>query len=88
MRITIKQKEPIQPKLFNLQTLEPGTVVTLLNGPTALVVEGMERKNRELIMLTHNGDGTDGWFSVPGGWNGKPITKVFGKIVEIIVEPI
>lgn len=87
MRITIKKQTQIE-KPIRLQNLEPGTVVVIQNGPTAFVIEGMERKNRELTMLTHNSDGTDGWFSVPGGWKSAPITKILGKITEIIVEPI
>lgn len=88
MRITIKEKEQVKSKSMKLEDLKPGTVVVVGGGPTGLVIMGMEDKNRELILLTHFKDGTGGWFSVPGGWNDSPITKIIGKITEIIVEPI
>lgn len=88
MRITVKKKELIQPKSIELKDLEPGTVVVVGGGPTGLVIMGMYNESKELMLLTHFKDGIDDWFSVPGGWNDSPITKVIGKITEIIVGPI
>jgi len=88
MRITIKQKESVQSKPIQLQDLEPGTIVVVGGGPTGLVIMGMYDESRELVLLTHFKDGTGDWFSVPGGWDDSPITKIIGKITEIIVEPI
>ena len=88
MRITIKEKEQVKSEPLELKDLEPGTVVVVGGGPTGLVVMGMGDKDRELILLAHFKDGTDSWFSVPGDWDDSPITKVLGKITEIVVEPI
>ena len=88
MRITIKQKESVQPKPITLKNLKPGTVVILQNSIIALVIMGVYNESRELVLLAHFKDGAGDWFSVPGGWDDAPITKIIGKITEIIVEPV
>lgn len=93
MKITVIPKEsPKQPEI-NLQDLKSGTVVTLSNGGIkALVITGCKELNdcyiddgKKLVLLTN----VDiDWFIESGGWAGKPIHSVLGKITEIIVKEI
>lgn len=94
MKITVILKESPKQPIINLQDLEPGTVITLGNGSIkALVIAGTKKLSnnhhvddgKKLVLLTN----VDiDWFIEPGGWAGKPIHSVLGKITEIIVEEI
>ena len=89
MKITIKEKEQVQSKTFSLINLEPGTIIqfAIANSPIGLVISN-GTGGKDIVLLYHNVEVEDDWFEIAVGWKTMPITKVLGKLTEIVVEPI
>ncbi|KKN71242.1 hypothetical protein LCGC14_0422850 [marine sediment metagenome] len=85
MKITIKKPIQLRIKEIKLQNLKPGTVVQLDSSVKAIVIEKVNDAGNTLMLLTNN---DAWWFSEAGGWGDEPITRVLGKITEIIVESV
>ena len=90
MRITVKEKEQVELKTFNLVDLEPGTIIqfAISDSPVGLVISnGMGDNN--IVLLCHYADKVNNdWFEIARGWKTMPITKILGKLTGITVEPI
>lgn len=86
MKITIKQKELVQPEPIKLQDLEPGTVISFgKDEPIGLIVGSCNKK--EIVLLAFY-EGSESWCGLADGYKEYPIKRVLGKLTEIIVEPI
>lgn len=84
MKVTIKEKTQKQEEI-RLENLKPGTIINFgKNDPIGLVFVGKDGTNE--VLLLNYGNGND-YFEIAIGWKVQPIREVFGKLIEIVVDP-
>jgi len=83
MKVTVNPKEKQDNHDIPFDEIPVGYVYVALysDGPIALKL-----CNGEAMLLKY-GNG-DEWFTIADGYNGKPASKILGKLTEVVVEEI
>ena len=79
MKITVRRKNPEKKKAINPVDISTGTIFEFDDKTI-----GLKLHNEEIVLLNYVDGST--WCELASGYKTEPVTKILGRLSEIIVE--
>ena len=89
MKITEVKNEAKVQETIDWGSLDLGMVIEFETGVKAVVIrDANDQDRRGLLLLTHGDADNTNYYETASGYKSVPVTRVIGKIEEIIVREI